>query len=349
MMRSARILTGILTACLPASVLIAAEFRPAAHEVWAGTYRCEAMDRDPNQWPAYSSRVRLTLEEGAAHVTRESSRIRESLRGQVAADGTVKLEGSGDSKEGGGTRWRYRFDGKFEGDRFAAKGAMLSASLATKLRDCSMELTRVQASGGPASTHAAAPAQAPVTPPPQPAAKMEEALSTSASVPATAVRVMEGRELNFTKGNDSAVIQGSVLRNVPHRYPIAGKKGQTLSVTLEAEGGARLDVYEPGASLEMQTNGFVVQGARMKGTPDGSHVSAELPGDGKYLLFVRALRDEAPYTLEVTMTAGAAGAGSAEFWSNEKLIWTAALLGLAALGVGILIYSKRDRRLFRSR
>jgi hypothetical protein len=164
--------------------------------------------------------------------------------------------------------------------------------------------------------------------------------------------VIEGKELDFTRGNDAAVIHGKVARSAPHRYPVVAKKGQTLSVTLHSDGGAQLDLYEPGASFDVQAAGFVVQGTRLKGAVDGGKVSAELPSDGKYLLLVRALREESQYTLEVAATpvpASAETGGAFGAWLGDKTVWIALLLVLAATGGGIVMYSKRDRRLFRTR
>lgn len=343
MIRPARILTSVFSAllALAAGVAAAAEFRPAAHEVWTGTYRCEAIERDPDQWPAYSAPVRLTLEGGRAQVARETARVQGSLSGEVAPDGTVRLEGTGGARDGS-ARWRYRFEGRFEGERFTAKGAMLSAASATKIRDCSMALTRAKAAGAPARAQPVAPA------PPQPVpARPEPKAGEPAATPSAPVKVREGRALDFTQGNDTAVIQGEISREVPHRYPVVAKKGQTLSATLQAD-GVRLDVYEPGATLEMQAHGFVVQGTRLKGAPDGASISAELPGDGSYLLLVRALREQASYTLEVAVRA-TDRARPVGLLSGDRTLWAALLAALAAIGAGLVIYSKRDRRMFRPR
>ena len=135
-------------ALLFALLLCAAQFcygaeKSAAHEVWTGTYKCSATAGDSGQSSGYSTPIRLELDGGRARITRDSARIAETLSGDVAAAGTLKLEGTGRWKESGGSSWRYRFDGKFEGDQFKARGEMLSANRGTKLRDCSMALTRV--------------------------------------------------------------------------------------------------------------------------------------------------------------------------------------------------------------
>lgn len=383
-------LTGIFAGALIAALFaageaFAAEFQPAAHEVWAGTYKCGAMERDPAQWPAYSASIRLVIDNGTARILKESARIRVTMTGEVGDDGMLKLEGAGVWKDGGDARWRYRFDGRFEGTRFQAQGAMLSASLATKLRDCSMALTRVQASGGPAQ-QAARPspeaakrsqalgqpiartrARAPAAPKASPQAAEQtpapEAAAKAAPVPSAADAKAGGeRELDFTKGNDAAVIEGNVTRGMPDRYAIVAKKGQTLSATLSSDGGARLDVYEPGVTMDAQKDGLIVVGSRLEGTPDGAQVQAELPTDGTYLLLVRALRDQAIYTLDIGVrSAGASGQGAkaapgaksegiaAESGLGRKTGWLALFLALAAVGAGMVIYSKRDRRLFKPR
>jgi hypothetical protein len=370
--------SGALFALFSIAISDAAEFRPSAREVWSGTYTCGAIERDPDQWPGYSSRAQLILENGVARVTRESTKVREMLTGEVAPDGGVRLEGTGSSREGE-TRWRFRFDGEFQGDRFSAKGAMLSASLATKLRDCSMSLTRVQASGGPAPREpaaataapppeqpapaAAAPspprpevaaAAVPPSPPPQEAAAPAASAAEKPAAPTpsqASVKIVEGKELNVTTGNDTAVVHAKVSSAAPHRYPVAAKKGQTLSATLLSN-GAQLDIYEPGASIDIQGTGFTVQGTKVKAVTEGQNVSAELPEDGKYLLLVRSLRDDTPYTLELAATPPPLSSQDASFFGvalTDKAAWVALLLLLAAAGGGMVVYSKRDRRLFKTR
>ena len=371
MIRRAWIHPAIFSALLPVGVAIAADYRPAAREVWTGSYRCEAIERDPNQWPAYYSRVRLTLEEGAARVTREFARKREVVSGQVGPDGTLKLEGAGDAKDGG-ARWRYRFEGKFEGQRFTAKGAMLAAGSATKLRECAMELTRVSATGGPARVDPAA-AAAPLQLDPKPELKPEPQLKLKSKLkskpepraepnpepppllkpdpppPAAAAtaKLMEGKTLDFTQGNNAAVIQGEVSRESPHRYPVLARKGQTLTATLQTD-GARIEIYEPGATLQMQAQGFVAQGTRLKAAPEGVSVRAELTSDGSYQLLVHAQREQASYTLEVAVITPNS-ASTRPFLTDDRRLWAAILLALAVIGAGLVFYSKRDRRMFRSR
>ncbi|HYC44170.1 MAG TPA: hypothetical protein VED01_01680 [Burkholderiales bacterium] len=122
------------------TVTQAADYAAAAREVWTGTYRCGPMGESPG----YTSSITMRIEGGAANIYKESAQIRETLSGQVAADGTLRLQGAG-ARKSGGPVWRYRYDGRFEGARFNAQGEMLS-SASTHLRDCSMTLTRSSAS-----------------------------------------------------------------------------------------------------------------------------------------------------------------------------------------------------------
>ena len=124
----------------------AAELQFAPHELWSGRYRCSAMLDNPEAYPAYTAAVRLTLDDGHAHITKESARIRETLSGKVSEDGALKLEGAGSYKSEDGPTWRYSFEGRFEGATFNAKGVMLGARKGTTLRECTMELTRLSTS-----------------------------------------------------------------------------------------------------------------------------------------------------------------------------------------------------------
>jgi len=129
----------MLISSTPAS---AANDRTPPRELWAGTYECSASDADPNRWPAYEARIQLRIEGRTARISKESARIRETMSGRVAEDGKLTLEGGGAYKGPGGPGWRYRFDGRFDGDQFEARGVMLTPGMGTKLRDCSMVLTR---------------------------------------------------------------------------------------------------------------------------------------------------------------------------------------------------------------
>ena len=119
----------------------------ASREEWSGTYRCGARLKDLEPGSAYSAPAKLVLKDGVATITRHSARVRETMAGKVGADGRVTLEGGGVMIDDGG-RWRYRFEGRFEDDKFEARGAMLSASGASKIRECSMALARVSGPRG---------------------------------------------------------------------------------------------------------------------------------------------------------------------------------------------------------
>src|SRR5688572_26127248 len=116
----------------------------ATRESWTGTYQCGPSSGGS----AYSARITMLIEDGKAQITRESPQIRESMSGRVAADGTLKLEGTGARKEDA-AGWTYRFDGRIDGNRFDARGAMLSPNRSSQLRECSMSLTKAHSTGSP--------------------------------------------------------------------------------------------------------------------------------------------------------------------------------------------------------
>jgi hypothetical protein len=283
----------------------------------------------------------MIVEGAAASIARESPEIKETLGGQIAADGSLRLEGTGTRKESPGAGWRYRFDGRFEGDRFSAVGMMLSANLSTKLRDCTMTLDRSRAAVTPAKTPAVPAAEAAVSSATSPTVQDEPR-----RLPKPAGAEPLEKELDFTERNDSAVVEATIYRASPHRYFVNAKKGQALSATLKSDDGARFDLYEPGSSLQMLSGGFVVQGARVGGTPEGTQLDVELPGDGKYLLLVRSPKDQSSYTLELAVSRGASSVGEGQWWTRE-IVWVPAALVVAALVLWRLVRRKRDRRLFR--
>jgi hypothetical protein len=139
------------------------------------------MARDPERWPAYSASIRLVLDNGVAHVVKESARIRETLGGEVRGDGGLALDGTGEWKDGSGTRWRYHFDGRFDGSRFEAQGVMLGPATSTRLRDCSMALRRVHASRAVPQTAQAAAAKAKVAQAVEPAVAIVQPPATTPS------------------------------------------------------------------------------------------------------------------------------------------------------------------------
>ena len=178
---SARALLQVLA--VSAGLAQASDIHPAPREEWSGTYRCGTRLKDPEQGSAYSAQVKLVLNHGVATITRQSARVKETMTGKVGADGRVTLEGGGVMKDDGG-RWRYRFDGRFEDNKFEARGAMLSASGASKIRECTMALARVSASGGK-SVHQAASSDKQVAPSPPTAVASEPAAMPSAGSMAT--------------------------------------------------------------------------------------------------------------------------------------------------------------------
>lgn len=285
----------------------------------------------------------MTVEGAGASIVKESGEIKQTLSGEVKSDGSLRLEGVGMRKDTSSPGWRYRFDGRFEGGRFLARGMMFSANLATKLRDCSMTLTR--------SASSTAHAKAQVAAAPEPAAKASPHTAAHDEPRPTAAPAARAdspeKELDFTDRNDSAVVEGTIGRVEPHRYIVSAKKGQALTATLRSGEGARFDLYEPGSSLEMLSGGFVVQGARVGGTSEGTQLDVELPDDGQYLLLVRSTKDRTPYTLELAVSGGASSVGGEEGpWWSRRIVWIPAAVVLTLL-VLLRLFRKRDRRLFR--
>ena len=326
-----------------------ADSRIPAQEVWSGIYQCGAMQSDSGKFPGYSSSIRMIVEGRTATIAKQSAEVRETFSGEIAADGSLRLDGVGMRKDTSSPGWRYRFDGKIEGARFEARGMMFSANLSRRLRDCSMALTRSKA---PAASEprevAAAPvpqpkAAVPQQAPAEPASPKEP--KRSAQLPGTPQTIE--KELDFSRRNDSATVEGTVARGAPHRYTVTAVKGQRLNATLKSSDGARFDLYEPGSSLTTLSGGFIVQGARVGGTDDGTQVDVELPADGKYLLLVRPAREQAFYTIEVAVAPSLASSFGAAWWEHRN-VWLGLGLGALVLIGVFMVRRKRDRRLFRS-
>ena len=323
----------------------AADYAPSVNEIWSGIYRCGPMQTESGSSPGYTSSIRLVVEGGTATIDKRSGEITERLSGNIARDGTLRLEGTG-TRKAGGAQWRYRYDGRFEGSRFEARGMMYSANLATRLRECSMTLARMQRSDHPAAAPKqvgpAAQAQPQSAPPQRDAASTGQS-SRNATAPAPSKSV--DRELDFSLRNDSAMMEGTVERGAPHRYHVIAKQGQRFAATLQSEEGARFDLYEPGSSIAPLSGGFVVQGARIAGNDEGTHVDTKVPADGRYLLLVRPAGDAAFYTLDIAVEGGPPTL--AQRWWGANQGWLAAA-GAALLVLVVLIARrrKRNRRMF---
>lgn len=345
---------------LPAAALVllvasGATAAAATREAWSGTYQCGAMGDGGGR--GYTSHVRMLVEDGEARIVRESAQIKESMSGRVASDGTLTLEGTGARKEGGGG-WLYRFEGRIEGNRFKARGAMLSAGHATRLRECSMSLTRMRSASTPAAPAPAAKLKSsgdtkpvlkssgdtkPV--PPVVAEALTPTLTESlAAKPPAAAKPVE-RELDFAGKADTAAMEGTIVRAEPDRYLINARRGQRLSATLKSD-GARLDLYEPGSTLSLLSGGFIVQGSTLGATTEGDRIAVDLPADGKYLLLVRSNADEAFYTLELKVEDPEPAL--AEKWLQDERVRIGAVIALVVFALVAYIRRKRDRRMFRS-
>jgi len=343
---SALLSASLVLAAAPAA---AADYAPAAHEVWSGVYRCGPMlQADSGQSPGYTSSIRMTVEGTSATISKESGDIRETLSGDIRRDGTLHLEGTGTRRDSRSAGWRYRYEGRFEGARFEARGAMLSSNLATRLRDCSMTLARIQRSDKPARTAQAPAPPAPAAAQPETAAKRQpEAAAPEASARQRRAGVPEAvnKELDFSDRNDAATMEGTVERGAPHRYGVIARRGQRLTATLTSDEGARFDVYEPGSTLTLLSGGFVVQGARLAASEEGNHVDAAIPADGKYLLLVRTAKDPAFYTLDLAVEG--ATPSFFERWRNDRRVWVGGAIAALLLLWVLVRRRKRDRRMFR--
>ena len=325
-------------------VASAASAPAATREAWSGTYQCGPMSDGGR---GYTSHIRMLVEDGEARITRESAQIKESMSGRVASDGTLKLEGTGVRKEGG-TGWLYRFEGRIDGNRFEARGAMLSPGHATRLRECSMSLTRVRSASAPPapapSVNLKSSTETKRVPPVVAEAltpTLAESLAAKSLPPGQAVE----REVDFVGKSDTAAVEGTVVRAVPHRYLINVRRGQTLKATLKSD-GARLDLYEPGSTLSLISGGFIVQGSRLGETTEGERIDVDLPADGKYLLLVRSNADEAFYTLELKVQRPEPSL--AEAWLKDERVWIGGVIAVIVFAVFAFIRRKRDRRLFKS-
>ena len=152
------------------------------------------------------------------------------------------------------------------------------------------------------------------------------------------------KDLDFSHRNDSAVMEGTVHRGMPHRYLITATKGQSFSAKLQSKEGARFDLYEPGSSLTLLSGGYVVQGARVGKQEEGNNLGTKLPADGKYLLLIRPESEQAFYTLELAVRNGAFGFH--DLWTSRNA-WAAASFLVVAFGLLMLYRRKRTRRIFR--
>lgn len=206
MTRSARALLRVLA--VSAGLAQASDIHPAPREEWSGTYRCGPRIEDPAHGSGYSAQVTLVLNDGVATITRQSGRVSQTLTGKVGADGRVTLEGGG-AMRSGRARWRYYFNGRFEGNKFAARGATLSASGESKLRECTMTLARVSASvPRAASAHkeptplAVGPEPAPITATPaqQPAA-VEPPVAVELPAAPIAENKIANRLMKYSRGD----------------------------------------------------------------------------------------------------------------------------------------------------
>ena len=184
----------------------------ASREEWSGTYRCGARLEGPARGSGYSAQVTLVLNDGVATINRQSGRVSQTLTGKVGADGRVTLEGGG-AMRGGRSRWRYYFNGRFEGSKFEARGATLSASGASKMRECSMTLRRISppirqgpgADKGPTPSRptAVAPEPAPITALPstalQPAAAEPPPATVVPAAPIATENKIANRRMKYSR------------------------------------------------------------------------------------------------------------------------------------------------------
>jgi hypothetical protein len=246
-----------VAAFLLSATLCAAEYQPVPYEEWSGFYACEANERDPERWPGYRAQVRMLVHDGRASIVRESPRVRETMSGEVSPDGRLELQGMGEWK--GGASWRWTYQGRFVQQRFQAQGAMLSQA-GTRLRVCSMSLTRVAAASGPDERPQVARAPAALeAAPDQTAATREKAApalrGSAASVPSATP---------LAPGAAPAVAVKAPKPEVPVAAPAtpAAAAGRQATTQPEASAPAGIDVtLELAPNTSARREGVVSHGA----------------------------------------------------------------------------------------
>jgi hypothetical protein len=111
--------------------------------------------------------------------------------------------------------------------------------------------------------------------------------------------------IRFARGASSAEVHAAVVRGERALYSIAARAGQDLSLRLTSvEDNAAVQIYAPGAKLEMRDSILEVVGRALPGAGEGEDATrwmGRLPESGSYLLVVGPTRGNATYTLSVAI------------------------------------------------
>jgi hypothetical protein len=114
------------------------------------------------------------------------------------------------------------------------------------------------------------------------------------------------KELKFPSGNNSTLIQGSVIRGESDQYFLTAKAGQKMEVGITAvEKNAAFAIYQPGYKVGKDADGILeIKGTALQGAGEGEDATAwqgVLPSSGKYLILVGGTRGNATYKLKITI------------------------------------------------
>jgi hypothetical protein len=114
------------------------------------------------------------------------------------------------------------------------------------------------------------------------------------------------KEVKFPPGNNSTLIQGSVIRGESDQYFLTAKAGQKMEVSITAvEKNAAFAIYQPGYKVGKDADGILeIKGTTLQGAGEGEDATAwkgVLPSSGKYLILVGGTRGNATYKLKVAI------------------------------------------------
>ena len=113
---------------------------------WKGTYDCGAVLTPNARSPKpFSLPITMITQDRVASLLRETRLTRDAMSGTVGGNGQVQLTGDGFYFDEPSREWRWRFEGRFTGQRFQATGVLESMDGKQKVRDCTISLGLVQA------------------------------------------------------------------------------------------------------------------------------------------------------------------------------------------------------------
>jgi hypothetical protein len=104
----------------------------------------------------------------------------------------------------------------------------------------------------------------------------------------------EPKRVDFSRGSNSAIFEGSVIRGERDEYLLDAQAGQQMTVRISSlEDNAVFQIFEPGGDRPLPGAGEGDDAREWRG---------ELPTSGDYTIVVGATRGNATYELEVTIT-----------------------------------------------